>query len=92
MYWAKLFADAQGGNATVDGLVAKAAKMGDYLRYAMFDKYFKTMGCASPSCPAGTAYNSAHYLMSWYYSWGGPIDTAQNWAFRIGLSYNHLRR
>jgi hypothetical protein len=66
--------------------------MGDYLRYAMFDKYFKTMGCASPSCPAGTAYNSAHYLMSWYYSWGGPIDTAQNWAFRIGSSYNHLRR
>jgi endoglucanase len=90
MYWAKVFADAQGGNATVDGLVAKAAKMGDYLRYAMFDKYFKTMGCASPSCPPGTGYNSAHYLMSWYYSWGGPINTSQNWAFRIGASYNHF--
>jgi chitodextrinase len=90
MYWAKQFADSQGGNATVDGLVAKAAKMGDYLRYALFDKYFKTMGCASPSCAAGTGYNSAHYLLSWYYAWGGPIDTAQNWAFRIGSSYNHF--
>jgi endoglucanase len=90
MYWAKRFADAQGGNATVDGLVAKAAKMGDYLRYAMFDKYFKTMGCASPSCAPGSGYNSAHYLLSWYYAWGGPIDTAQNWGFRIGSSYNHF--
>ena len=26
------------------------SKMGDYLRYALFDKYFKTMGCQSPSC------------------------------------------
>ena len=90
MYWAKQFADAQGGNATVDGLVAKAARMGDYLRYSLFDKYFKTMGCASPSCPPGTGYNSAHYLLSWYYSWGGPINTSQNWAFRIGASHNHF--
>src|SRR5262245_3415238 len=90
MYWAKLFADSQGGNPVVDGLVAKSARMGDYLRYAMFDKYFKTMGCASPACPAGSGYNSAHYLLSWYYAWGGPIDTSQNWAFRIGSSFNHF--
>src|SRR6266508_1740361 len=90
MYWAKQFADVQGGNATVDGLVAKAAKMGDYLRYSLFDKYFKTMGCASPSCAPGTGYNSAHFLLSWYYAWGGPIDTTQNWAFRIGSSHNHF--
>jgi endoglucanase len=90
LYWAKIFADEQGGSAVVDGLVAKAAKMGDYLRYAMFDKYFKTMGCASPSCPAGTGYNSAHYLLSWYYGWGGPVDVSQNWGFRIGSSFNHF--
>jgi len=90
MYWAKQFADVQGGNATVDGLVVKAAKMGDYLRYSLFDKYFKTMGCASPSCAPGTGYNSAHFLLSWYYAWGGPIDTTQNWAFRIGSSHNHF--
>jgi chitodextrinase len=90
MYWAKQFADAQGGNATVDGLVSKAAKMGDYLRYSLFDKYFKSMGCASPSCAPGSGYSSAHYLLSWYYAWGGPVDTSQNWAFRIGSSYNHF--
>jgi chitodextrinase len=90
LYWAKVFADEQGGSAVVDGLVAKAARMGDYLRYSMFDKYFKTMGCASPSCPAGTGYNSAHYLLSWYYGWGGPVDVSQNWGFRIGSSYNHF--
>jgi hypothetical protein len=38
MYWAKTFADAHGGNATVNALTAKAAQMGDYLRYAFFDK------------------------------------------------------
>src|SRR5262245_2218863 len=41
LYWAKIFADAQGGNAVVNDLVARAAKMGDYLRYSLFDKYFK---------------------------------------------------
>ena len=25
--------------------VNKAVRMGDYLRYALFDKYFKKMGC-----------------------------------------------
>ena len=64
--------------------------MGDFLRYAMFDKYFKTMGCASPQCPAGNGYNGAHYLMSWYYAWGGPIPSNGGWAFRIGSSHNHF--
>ena len=63
--------------------------MGDYLRYSLFDKYFKTMGCTNPNCPAGTGYNSAHYLLSWYYAWGGPT-TPQGWAFRIGSSHNHF--
>ena len=89
MYWAKTFADARGGSATVDALAGKAGMMGDYLRYAMFDKYFKTMGCTSPSCPAGTGYNAAHYLMSWYYAWGGAIDASAGWAWRIGSSHNH---
>jgi hypothetical protein len=90
MYWARVFADERGGNATVDALTRKAAKMGDYLRYAMFDKYFKTMGCASSSCTAGTGYDAAHYLMSWYYAWGGPTDSSGGWAWRIGCSHNHF--
>ncbi|MFP4345499.1 MAG: glycoside hydrolase family 48 protein, partial [Anaerolineales bacterium] len=90
LYWAKVWADAQGGSTVVDNLVPKAAKMGDYLRYAMFDKYFKPLGCQSESCPGGTGYESAHYLMSWYYSWGGAADTSAGWAWRIGSSHNHF--
>jgi hypothetical protein len=90
LYWAKIWADQQGGSAIVNGLVAKAAKMGDYLRYAMFDKYFKRIGCTSTSCPAGTGYDSAHYLLSWYYAWGGAADPSAGWAWRIGSSHNHF--
>lgn len=90
IYWAKQAADAQGGSAIVDALVPKAAKMGDYLRYAMFDKYFKQIGCQSATCPGGTGRSSAHYLMSWYYAWGGATDPTAGWSFRIGSSHNHF--
>ncbi|HEX6290784.1 MAG TPA: glycoside hydrolase family 48 protein [Herpetosiphonaceae bacterium] len=90
IYWAKVWADQRGGSPIVNGLVAKAARMGDYLRYAMFDKYFKRIGCTSTSCPAGTGYDSAHYLLSWYYAWGGAADPSAGWAWRIGSSHNHF--
>ncbi len=91
-YWALTWAKAQGKEADVAATVAKAAKMGDYLRYAMFDKYFKKIGnCVGAStCPAGSGRDSAHYLMSWYYAWGGAYDTSQNWSWRIGSSHNHF--
>ena len=89
MYWAKRWADARGGSAVVNDLVAKAARMGDYLRYAFFDKYFKRIGCTSPSCPGGTDRDSAHYLLSWYYAWGGPVSGG-GWAWRIGSSHVHF--
>jgi hypothetical protein len=59
--------------------------MGDFLRYSLFDKYFKTIGgCVDAnSCPAGSGRNSEHYLLSWYYAWGGGLAGA-NWAWRIG--------
>ncbi len=63
--------------------------MGDYLRYAMYDKYFKQPGCTSTSCPAGTGKNASNYLLSWYYAWGGATDTSAGWAWRIGSSHNH---
>ncbi|WP_031014098.1 glycoside hydrolase family 48 protein [Streptomyces sp. NRRL F-5727] len=90
-YWADLWAKEQGKGAQVATTVGKAAKMGDYLRYAMFDKYFKKIGdCVGPTaCPAGTGKNSAHYLMSWYYAWGGATDTSAGWSWRIGSSHNH---
>ncbi|GAA4786301.1 glycoside hydrolase family 48 protein [Streptomyces ziwulingensis] len=90
-YWADLWAKDQGKGGEVSGTVAKAAKMGDYLRYAMFDKYFKKVGnCVGPaSCPAGTGKDSSHYLLSWYYAWGGAVDTSAGWAWRIGSSHTH---
>ncbi|MFK3985646.1 glycoside hydrolase family 48 protein [Micromonospora sp. NPDC050397] len=91
-YWALTWAKAQGKQADVAATVAKAAKMGDYLRYAMFDKYFKRIGnCVGAStCPAGTGRDSAHYLLSWYYAWGGATDPAAGWSWRIGSSHNHF--
>ncbi|MET7403659.1 glycoside hydrolase family 48 protein [Dactylosporangium sp. NPDC005572] len=86
-YWALQWATEQGKAADVSATVAKAAKMGDYLRYGMYDKYFKKPGCTSTACAAGTGKDSAAYLMSWYYAWGG--DMGGQWAFRIGSSHNH---
>ncbi|GAA4951949.1 hypothetical protein GCM10023238_17900 [Streptomyces heliomycini] len=89
-YWADLWAKDQGKGSQVSATVAKAAKMGDYLRYSMYDKYFKKIGnCTSPSCPAGTGKDASHYLLSWYYSWGGATDTSAGWAWRIGSSHAH---
>lgn len=89
-YWALTWATDQGNAGDISGTIAKAAKMGDYLRYAMFDKYFKRIGnCVGAStCPAGSGRDSAHYLMSWYYAWGGGLGA--QWSWRIGSSHNHF--
>ncbi|MGY1451877.1 glycoside hydrolase family 48 protein [Streptomyces sp. SS8] len=91
-YWAETWAEEQGKKSEISATLSKAAKMGDYLRYAFFDKYFKKIGnCTGPtSCPAGTGKDSAHYLLSWYYAWGGATDTSAGWAWRIGSSHNHF--
>ncbi len=90
VYQAKLVAAKQGKSSDISDVVAKATKMGDYLRYAMYDKYFKQIGnCTSPSCAAGSGKNSSHYLISWYYAWGGALDTSAGWAWRIGDGAAH---
>ncbi|SDG59326.1 Cellulose binding domain-containing protein [Lentzea fradiae] len=88
---AQQWATAQGKASEISTEIGKSAKMGDYLRYAMFDKYFKRIGnCNSPtSCPGGSGKSSAHYLMSWYYAWGGATDTSAGWAWRIGDGASH---
>ncbi|SNX66225.1 cellulose 1,4-beta-cellobiosidase [Streptomyces sp. TLI_55] len=90
-YWADVWAKEQGKGGDVSATVAKASKMGDYLRYAMFDKYFKKIGnCVGPAtCPAGTGKDASHYLLSWYYAWGGAADTSAGWSWRIGSSHAH---
>ncbi|MFA1543106.1 glycoside hydrolase family 48 protein [Actinomadura monticuli] len=90
-YWANVWAGDQGKAGAVSGTVAKAGKMGDYLRYSFFDKYFKKIGdCHSTSCPAGTGKDSEHYLLSWYYAWGGATDTSAGWSWRIGDGASHF--
>ncbi|MGX7671998.1 glycoside hydrolase family 48 protein [Plantactinospora sp. DSM 117369] len=88
-YWALKWAKEQGAEGQISATIANAAKMGDYLRYAMYDKYFKQPGCASPSCAAGTGKNSSAYLLSWYYAWGGSQGGSSSWSWRIGSSHNH---
>jgi hypothetical protein len=85
-YWADTWAKAQGKESQVTATVAKAGKMGDYLRYSMFDKYFKQIGnCTSAtSCPGGTGKSSDDYMLGWYYAWGGSLSTSGGWAWRIG--------
>ena len=82
LYWAQQYSN---GNSTVASLLPLAAKLGDYLRYSFFDKYFKEQGCQSTSCPVenGTK-NSSAYLLSWYYAWGGavPADGSACSGFR----------
>ncbi len=89
-YWAYRWASAQGAASQVSASVAKAAKMGDHLRYALFDKYFKQIGnCTSPTgCPAGTGRGSQHSLLAWYYAWGGA-EPGGGWAWRIGDGASH---
>lgn len=84
MYWAKEWAKPYGKD--LSKYTAKAAKMGDYLRYSMFDKYFMKQGAQSRT--PGNGYDSCGYLLSWYYSWGGALDGS--WGWRIGSSYNHF--
>lgn len=82
-YWANEWAKDYDIDLSTD--VSKASKMGDYLRYSMFDKYFRKIGTSST---AGTGYDASHYLLSWYYAWGG--GTTADWAWKIGCSHNHF--
>lgn len=82
-YWANEWAKEYG--VDISDNVDRASKMGDYLRYSMFDKYFRKIG---DSDQAGSGYDAAHYLMSWYYAWGGGITA--DWAWIIGSSHNHF--
>jgi Glycosyl hydrolase family 48/Cellulose binding domain len=86
-YWAGRWATAQGNQSQIAATLTKAAKMGDYLRYAMYDKYFKNPGCTSTGCTPGTGKSSSSYLLTWYYAWGG--DLANSWSWRIGSSSWH---
>ncbi|ORX43945.1 cellulase Cel48A precursor [Piromyces finnis] len=86
-YFAYIWAEEDG--VDLSSVASKAAKLGDYLRYAQYDKYFKKIGncVGAERCSAGRGKNSAHYLISWYFAWGGGLQG--DWAWRIGSSHTH---
>jgi hypothetical protein len=92
-YWALQYATTQGNQAQLSSTLAQAAKLGDYVRYSMYDKYFKQISAncsqvGSVACPAGTSKaNEATYLLSWYYAFGG--STAGAWSWRISGTEIH---
>ncbi len=88
MYWALQFANEQDMDASELPL-EEASKMGDFLRLAMCDKYFRPIGVQDKTSAGGEGYESVHYLLSWYYAWGGPL-VSNNWAWRIGCSIAHF--
>jgi hypothetical protein len=74
-YWALTWATAQNNQSQISASVAKAAKMGDFLRYAFYDKYFKNPGCTNTGCTPGSGKSSSSGLLSWYFAWGGAWTT-----------------
>jgi len=90
-FWAYTWAKEQGKDSSISATLGKAGKLGDYMRYALFDKYFKKIGgCTNRnSCPGGNGKDSSHYLLSWYYAWGGALDNG-GWAWRIGDGAAHF--
>ncbi|MBR4627098.1 MAG: cellulose 1,4-beta-cellobiosidase [Ruminococcus sp.] len=71
---------------------ALAGKMGDQCRNDMFDKYYKKIGCQDIHTES-SGLESQHFLMAWYTSWGGALDTFYgghyDWAWQIGCSHSH---
>ena len=74
------------------GVASLAGKMGDQCRNDMFDKYYKKIGCQDIHTES-SGLESQHYLMGWYTSWGGALDTNYgghyDWAWQIGCSHSH---
>ncbi|KNY25635.1 glycoside hydrolase family 48 protein [Pseudobacteroides cellulosolvens] len=88
-YWAVKWAKEQGKLSSISKQNDRAAKMGDYLRYIMYDKYMKPIAKdTSVTSTAGDGKNSMHYLISWYCAWGAPT-TSQGWAWKEGSSASH---
>jgi len=68
-----------------------AGKMGDQCRNDMFDKYYKKLGCQNINSESA-GFDSQHFLMSWYTSWGGALTAEYgnySWAWQIGCSHSH---
>lgn len=89
-FHAKKFAAAKSSPPNIQTYTDKARKLGDYTRYNLFDKYFVKIG---DNTSPGVNYNSCHYLINWYASWGGEVPanagSLGTWSYRIGCSESH---
>lgn len=83
MWWAEQWAREKGVN--ISQYTTKTIHLGQWMRYCLFDKYFRRIGQAGS---AGSGYNSCHYLISWYIAWGGPVQS-EGWGFLIGCHSAH---
>jgi len=61
---------------------------GDYLRYALFDKYFKVMGCQDPAAQR-RGLRRRPLLAVVVLRLGGSLAKAGGWSWRIGASASH---
>ena len=85
MYRAKEWAE-EAGKTISNSSIENTKKLGDYLRYSMYDKYFMEVG--KQNATSGQGKNSCMYLLSWYYAWGG--DVKGQWSWKIGSSHSHF--
>ena len=53
-YWALNWAADQDDSSDLSDIATNAQKLGDFLRYSLWDKYFKVIPCHSPDCPGTT--------------------------------------
>lgn len=88
VFFAKYLCEKMGRPGPPADIVAKATKMGDWLLYTCYDKYFQKIQAAPSPQPAQTPEDAFHGLLSWYTAFGAPLER-QGWAFRIGCSHSH---
>ncbi|XP_076249960.1 exoglucanase B-like [Rhynchophorus ferrugineus] len=88
--WAAQWARAQGKLSLIEESLGKISRVGDYLRYAMYDRNFKRIGdcIGKTECPAGKGKESSHYLLSWYIGWGGSLGE-NGWSWISSSSEAH---
>ena len=91
--WADRWAAMSGTQVDIGAQLIKTRKMGDYLRYTLFDKYFHQIGYnRAYGTSTDNVHLACHYLISQSASWGGEIPTnadLSSWSFRTGSSEVH---
>jgi hypothetical protein len=89
VFFAKWLCDRDQKAGPPADILDKATKLGDWLMYGCYDKFFMRIGTQSRKQPGNANDDAFHGLLSWYTAFGGPLQK-QGWAFRIGSSHSHI--